>query len=164
MPEVSGNFLAFTSVKLRGLLHDKKTQNRSNVSKSVPCSCILSKYDLTRVHRGSEYSLTPDQPSLLQSCVRWQGYISAAPKEGIRLVEVMDVWARLCTISQINDWLMVWEISKLHRQATHFSCSFLLSLCPSSCGKPRVCWRKIRLVLEKQGLRQQNDERSRGRD
>lgn len=90
--------------------------------------------------------------SRLQSCVLWQGYISATPKEGIRLVEVMDVWARLCTISQINDSLMVWEISKLHRQATHFSCFFLLSFGPSSCGKLT----EVRLVLEKQGVRQQN--------
>lgn len=89
--------------------------------------------------------------SRLQSCVLWQGYISATPKEGIRLVEVMDVWARLCTISQINDSLMVWEISKLHRQATHFSCFFLLSFGPWSCGEPRVCWRKYGVCLRNRG-------------
>lgn len=95
--------------------------------------------------------------SRLQSCVLWQGYISATPKEGIRLVEVMDVWARLCTISQINDSLMVWEISKLHRQATHFSCFFLLSFGPSSCGKLT----EVRLVLEKRGETTKPQERFR---
>lgn len=132
---------------------------------------MLTKQTLTRSRRFSWSVTTRVRPasgsflvfpglsvSVPRSCALWQEYISAPPKEGIRLVEVMDVWASLCTISQINDWLMVWEISKLHRQATHFSCSFPLSLRPSSYGTLKVCWQKYGSWLRKKERQAQKTE------
>lgn len=130
------------------LSHQRRV-SQTNLDPSVTTHQKNFKVFLKRGHACSSSLTFPGlSVSVPQSCVLWQEYISATPKEGIRLVEVMDVWASLCTISQINDWLMVWEISKLHRQATHFSCSFPLSLRPSSYAL-KVCWQKYGLWLRK---------------